>query len=486
MTPYFEPFRSLFADQLKTLRASTGATLHQLQALFGDWVPPGALSQADEGPHSRQRQWPLGLVFWTFCWQIAQAGASCREAIRQAQALCLTFGHRVPPDTTSPYCQARGALPLERLEQIHNAVVQEADQALAEKDLWCGHSVLAVDGTTVVAADTPANQTRFPQQSVQKKGCGFPILRIVGLMSLATGMLVAWSVGHWRSHELGLLQSLWDFLRAGDVLLGDRGFGTWGLLAQCHLRNVHAVFRARGKLRADFRRGKRLSRNERLVTWIKPKLRPRTISKKEWKKLPEQLTLRLVRCRMDIQGFRTRQVTLVTTLLDSVKYPPSALSQLYFRRWAMELTLRNLKTTLQMEHLSCMTPKNLDREIRMHFLLHNFVRRLMLEAARVYRLRLDRMSFAGSLSASRRFSEALLQASSAKRRRALKEELLRAIANDPVPERPGRREPRAVKRRPKPYPRLMCHRRKFREISHQNRYYKNSVFGLKYRTSSMP
>jgi hypothetical protein len=187
---------------------------------------------------------------------------------------------------------------------------------------------------------------------------------------------------------------------------------------------------------------------------------------------------------MDIPGFRTRQVTLATTLLDSSAYPPAALSRLFFRRWAMELSLRSLKTVLQMEHLSCKTPENLDREIRMHFLVHNFVRRLMLEAARRHRVPLDRISFCGSLAVARRYAEALLQVRSAKKRLVLLEELLRVIAVDLVPRRPGRREPRAVKRRPKPYPRLMRHRSRFREISHQNRYYAKSVFGPKYRKSS--
>jgi len=209
-----------------------------------------------------------------------------------------------------------------------------------------------------------------------------------------------------------------------------------------------------------------------------------SVSPKEWAALPEVLTLRLVRCRLHLPGFRTRQVILATTLLDSAKYPPQALGQLYYRRWTMELTLRNLKTTLQMDHLSCKTPNNLEREIRMHFLVHNLLRRLMLEAARRYRVPLERVSFAGSLAAARRYSEALMQARSEGRRRQLHEELLRVLADDLVPDRPGRREPRAVKRRPKPYPRLMCHRRKFREIQHQNRYYANSVFGPKYRKSS--
>ena len=139
-----------------------------------------------------------------------------------------------------------------------------------------------------------------------------------------------------------------------------------------------------------------------------------------------------------------------------------------------------------MDHLSCLNPDNLEREIRFHFLVHNLVRRLMLEAARHHHVCLERISFAGSLAAARRYGEALLQARSKKQRAQLWAELLRVIALDLVPDRPGRREPRAVKRRPKPYPRLMCHRRRFREISHQNRYYKNSVFGSRYRKSARP
>lgn len=484
MTPVFPAFQSLFSDPCRALRAATADSLHQFQALFGSWLPPGCLAQADEGPHSRQRQWPLRLVFWTFCWQVAQAGASCREAIRQAQALCLAQGQPVPPDEASPYCQARGALPLERLEQIHRGVVGEAERALGQGDLWQGRRVLVVDGTTDTAPDTPANQKRFPQQSVQAPGCGFPILRMVALMSLATGMIVQWSVGPWRSSELGLLQNLWDVFKVGDVLLGDRLFCTWGLLAQCLRRQVQAVFRVRGKVRGDFRRGQRLSKGERLVTWSKPKQRPRTIGRREWLLLPDQLTLRLVRCVLEVPGFRTRRILLATTLLDRDQFPPAALSRLYRRRWTMELTLRNIKSALQMDHLSCLNPENLDREIRFHFLVHNLVRRLMLEAARQHHVQLDRISFAGSLAGARRYAEALLQARSKKLRTLLLAELLRVIAFDLVPDRPGRRAPRAVKRRPKPYPRLMRHRRRFREISHQNRYYKNSCFGPQYRKSS--
>jgi Transposase DDE domain len=473
-----------FAHQLQKLRSTAAPTLHQFELLFAAWIPHWRLAQQDEGEHSRNRRWNLRLVFWTFLWQVAQTGASCREAIRQAQALCQNAGRPLPPDTDSPYCQARGGLPLERLEQIHDGLCAEAHQALGTKDLWCGHHVLVADGSSLTAPDTPANQKAFPQQSVQKPGCGFPIIRLVALLSLASGMLTAWATGPWSHHELGLLQTLWDGLRCGDVLLADRGFCNWALLAQCMQRGVHAVLRVKGVRRRDFRQGKRLSRDERLVQWRKPAQRARTIDAKTWALLPEVLDLRLVRCRLTLPGFRTRRVILVTTLLDSAKYPSQALSELYFRRWAMELTLRNIKTTLQMDQLSCKNPENLEREIRMHFLVHNLVRRLMLEAARRHRVPLERVSFAGSLAAARRYGEGLLQARSKRQRQKLMQELFSVLATDLVPDRPGRREPRALKRRPKPYPRLMNNRHTWLEIPHQNRYYANSMFGTRYRRSS--
>jgi hypothetical protein len=349
--------------------------------------------------------------------------------------------------------------------------VAEADRALARKDLWCGHQVRVVDGTTVTLPDTPENQNRYPQQSVQRPGCGFPILRLTGLFSLATGLFTAWATGAWRDHELQLLNQLWEHCDPDDVILGDRGFCTWGVLALCLHYRLHVVVRARGTKRRDFRRGQRLGRDERLVRWAKPALRPRTIPPELWNQLPSQLTLRLVRCRVDQPGFRTREVILVTTLLDRVRYPLSTLSELFLRRWEMELSLRDLKITLQMDQLSCKNPANVERELRQHILMHNLVRRLMLESARHHGVPRNRLSFAGALAGARRFAEALAQTRSPRVRRQLFADLLEQLALDPVPDRPGRREPRAVKRRPKPYPRLTCHRRHFREIQHQNRYY---------------
>jgi hypothetical protein len=471
VTPDFPLWAGGFATQYRRLRAVTGATLHQFEALFGDWIEPYRLAQQEEDSHSRCRRWSLRLVFWAFLWQTAQVGASCREAIRQAQALSRLRGSSPPPDKTSPYCQARSKLPLERLDEIHRTIVDQTEAAIASKDLWCGHRVRVVDATTVIAPDTPANQQAYPQQRSQKPGCGFPIIRLIGLFSLATGLFTAWATGAWRSHELVLFQLLWQHLKAGEVLLGDRGFGIWTMLAQCRTRRADGVFRVRGHRQSDWRRGKRVSKDEREIQWPQPRQRPDYLSPGEWTLLPQSLTLRLVRVYITERGYRTRKVTLVTTLLDHGRYSASALAQLYRRRWDMELSLRHIKTTLQMEHLSCKSPKNLERELWMHFAVHNLVRRLMFEAARKANVPLSRVSFAGALSAIRRYSEALLQARTQRQRRKLVEELYRVLAQDLVPDRPGRWEPRALKKRPKPFAQLTRHRHQFREIPHRNRYW---------------
>lgn len=485
-TPDFPAWSDQFKNEMQRLRTLTASALHPFELLFAPFIPRHLLAQQDDGPHSRDRCWNLRLVFWTFLWQVAQAGSSCREAIRQAQTLCRLQGQRLPPDTTSPYCQARGNLPLERLDDIHQHLCQEAQAALAQQDLWCGHRVGVIDGSTLTLPDTPENQEAFPQQSAQKPGCGFPILRLLALFDLATGLLTGWVAGTWHQHEMTLVQSLWDHLAANDVLLGDRGFCSWGLLAQCLRRGIHAVLRVRGSRRCDFRRGRRLSKHERLVHWEKPRQRSTTIPEQEWLLLPDVLELRLVRCCLHVPGFRTRQVILVTTLLDRLKYPASALAQLYLRRWDMELTLRHLKTTLQMEHLSCMNPQNVQRELRLHLLVHNLVRRVMFQAARLHRRSLRRMSFAGALASCRRYAEAMLQTASKRKRKQLFEEMIRAVATDEVPDRPGRREPRALKRRNKPYPYLTCHRRRFREILHRNRYWQGGPCRRKHQRIPRP
>ena len=436
-------------------------------------MPPGYRLSASlpktKAPTHANACGPCDLSFGPFCGRWHKRAVPVAKPFVRPKACAIVKANSLHPDETSPYCQARSALPLERLDEIFTGLNRQSDQAILSKDLWCGHYVRVLDGSTVILPDTPENQAAYPQQKVQKTGCGFPIMRLVALFSLATGLLTAWATGHWRQSELGLWQSLWEHINPGEVLLADRGFGIWSVLAQCLERGIHGVFRSRRKI--DFRQGKQISRCERLVTWPKPKICPNYLTPDQWAALPPVLTLRIVRCHLNRKGFRTRVVVLVTTLMDCARYPVAELGELYYRRWSVQLSLRNLKTTLQMEQLSCKNPGNVERELRMHLLVHNLVRRLMLEASRRHRIPLDRISFAGALAVARRYGEALLQTTSQAKRRRLIDELYRVLAADLVPDRPGRREPRAVKRRPKPYPRLMRHRRHIKEVSHPNRFW---------------
>ena len=470
-TPFFPSWSDDFNHHARKFRQLGAGSLHQLQLLAAAWIPAHRLAQADEGAFSRVRRWPLKLTFWTFFWQTAQAGAACRDAVRQARALCASQAQPLPADENGPYCTARSKLSLECLDSVHRDLLQNAQSRIVERDLWCGHRVVAVDGTCFTMADTPENQKIYPQQKVQKPGCGFPIARLLAFFCLGTGLISDWLTGNWHQHELSLLPRLLGALRRDEVLLGDRGFGNFVVLAQCVKRGIPAVFRANtGRRKIDFRRGQFLGKDDRLVTWTKGPLKPKYLSAEEWAELPDQISVRVVKSQLRVRGFRTRSVILVTTLIDPVKYPAVELARLYRRRWNMELTFRHIKTTLQMDHLSCRTPELVEREMRMHLLVHNFVRRMALEGARRHGCPIERISFAGTLSVLHSYSEALLRATTQKQRRQLDQELYRLIAEDEVPLRPGRREPRAVKRRPKPFPLLTSHRSKYREIPHRNRY----------------
>jgi len=471
VTPMFPAWSSRFTSQLAHLRRASRMPLHPFQQIFGRWIREPFLSQEDHGVHSRSRHWPLRLTFWTFLWQTSQPGASCREAVLQAGTLRHLAGLAPSRSGESAYRQARIRIPMERLTQIHTRVVREGMAASARGSLWCGRRVHIVDGTTVTLADTPANQRRYPQQSVQKPGCGFPLMRLLGLLCLSTGLVVDWVIGNWHDHELQLLNRLWDSISPGEVLLADRGFCNYGTLARARAGGIDVVVRARGSHRSDFRRGQRLGSEERLVRWTKSVVPSRSVPTLLWDQLPEELSLRLVRCRLGQPGFRSKEVVVVTTLLDRERFPAAQLSALYLRRWEMELCLRSLKTTLQMEHLSSRSPEAAERELCMHLLLHNLVRRLVQESASVHRVPASRLSFAGALASARRTAEALHQPHTLRKRRELYETLLQTIASRPVPLRPGRREPRARKRRPKPFPLLSSHRSTFQEIRHQNRYY---------------
>jgi hypothetical protein len=397
---------------------------------------------------------------------------SCREVVRQVQALFSLHGQSSVSEGDSAYVQARQRLPRERLEKALRASADAADRRAGATSGLQQRRTIVVDGSSSQLADTPSNQKRHPQSTVQKKGCGFPIMKFAALFSLASGAILRVACGSLHDHDLRLLRQLWEELKRGDILLGDRAYGEYITLASWPARGVDVVARLHQARKADFRKAKRLGKNDGLFTWKKT-ARSKILTAAEWANLPAQITVRVLRYAAAIRGFRARRVTLVTTLIDPKLYPSEEIIELYGRRWRLELCFRDLKTTMGMEQLRCKTPDLAEKELLAYLVAHNLIRCLMAEAAGTYQAALERLSFKGSVDALRQYSAAIAQARSRAARRRLWDELIRTLARDLVRDRPGREEPRAVKRRPKPFPLLNKPRSRYKTASHRNRYWKS-------------
>ena len=474
-TPFFPPWRSRLAAFGRRVQRLRQESLLHLELLFGELIPPGLLSQAEEGANSRQRVYSLRRTFWGFLYQALNPACPCREVVRQIQALFCLNNRGYVDEGTGAYCQARLRLPLDILQRIRHAVAARADKLLPlAQQLWHGLFPKVIDGTTVTMPDTPKNQRAYPQLRSQKPGCGFPLMKIVGIFSLSSGVLLDYAKGNKHQHELALLHKLLDHFKPRDLAIADRGFSSFVLIALLLLRGVGSLFRLHQARRLDWRKGKRLGKNDRIVTWSKPGMKPRYLPQYLWKLVPSQLQVRVLRFHLEVPGFRSQSVTLVTTLLDAQAYPAQEVAHLYARRWKIELWFRDIKTSMGMEVLRCQSPRMVHKELEMFLIAYNLIRALMAEAGALHDVPVDRISFKGTVDAARQYSIAIAQARSKKKQQTLVADLLTILARDALPHRPGRCEPRAVKRRPKPFPLLNRHRHHFKEISHRNRYWKNN------------
>jgi hypothetical protein len=441
-TPYFPEFRSRLApmgQQLSRLRDALGSP-SGLAILFARFFP-GLLQPAEEGAGSRQRAWPRVAVFWAFLGQVLTRGASCRSAVARVQADALAQGHPPPGDSTSAYCQARGRLAVLWLRTLFDALNQWF--AARTTGQWRGRTVRLIDGTGFSMPDTRLNRRRWHYASGQKPGCGFPTGKLVALFCLHTGRLIDYTQGTWKTHDLSLARRLLGVLRAGEVLVADRGYSGWLFFVQLLGRKVDFVIRLNQTRHLRSRR-----RRSWLETWLKPQ-RPASQSKRSWRKQPGEVTVRLVRFQLAIPGYRTKSVVLVTSLLDEKAFPDSAIAELYGLRWQIELHYRQIKTNLALDVLRGLSPAMIERELLLHALAYNLVRALMFEAARDHDVPLDRLSFKGTLDALHAWTDRALR--SPRHRASARRTLLARLAADLVPLRPGRSEPRARKRRPKEY-----------------------------------
>jgi len=368
--------------------------------------------------------------------------------------------------TGEAYNQARNRLPLEVLRDLLARLAGRLPTF--RNGLWRGHRTLLIDGTGLSMPDTPALQQEFGQPGSQAKGCGYPVMHLLAVFDCATGFLVSVATAALRTHDLSRAAAVHQDLGEGDILVGDRAFCSYAHMALLAKHKAFGMFRVHQRQIVDFKphrkrrpkcpgeaglRGlpnsdwiKRLGRYDQLVRYHKPAAKPKWLDEASYAALPETLVVRELRYRIPTSGCRTKKVTLATTLLDPVKYPASALEELYRMRWQIETNFRHIKQTMRMDSLHCQTVEGVQKEVAMYMLVYNLIRLVMLEAAEKQTVAVDRISF---VDAARWLAVATHQ-----------EHHLRLRTN---PLRQGRVEPRCVKRRPKQYPRLQRPREELRK-----------------------
>lgn len=433
------------AQQQRGVRARVGDS--DAYAFFNLLTGPELFDKVESllPPH-RERLFPPTETLSMFLAQALSADRSCQQAVDEAAVRRLAAGLAPCSTHTGAYCMARERLPMQMVKALAGYVGQWVTTHAPHAWGWRGHPVRLVDGTTLRLPDTPANQAAYPQPRSQKPGVGFPLCRMVGLVCLGSGALLNAAIGPYRGKggdEQSLLRSMLDTLERGDLLLGDAFYATYFLLCALRQRGIDAVFEQHGSRQrtTDFRRGQRLGARDHLIVLPKPLIKPEWMSQTDYDQAPPSLTVR---------ELRTAGKTLVTTFSCPKHTSKAALKSLYRTRWHVELDLRNIKTTLGMEQLSCQTPAMAIKEIWVYLLAYNLIRLMMAQAALLAQGLPRQFSFKHTVQVWTAWTQ---------HAKAIDHDdklygLFVLIAQQRAGNRPGRIEPRAIKRRGKPYPLL--------------------------------
>ncbi len=425
--------------------ASFAEVLGQFKADVGRALSPRLIERAcaDLDHVYRQRLLDPVTTIHAFLTQVLHGNTACTE-------LPHLTGQRF---SAAAYVKARSRLPLALFDDLVQRVTDSLHSEQQTSGLWHGHRTWHLDGSSFSMADRPELQEAFGQPGNQKTGCGFPVAHFLALFNADTGFLQRVIPSPLRTHDMANAADVHPDMREGDILVADRGFASFTHLALISQRKLHAVFRCHQRQIVNFRQGrphkttakgpkgmptsrwlKRLGKHDQIVEYLKPKTKPDWMNQNQFDALPETLAVRELRFSIQQPGCRTKTVTVVTTLLDPVRYPARDVAELYRRRWGIETNLRHLKTTMKMEVLHCHSVEGVLKELAMYALAYNLVRVVMLEAARRQNAPVERISFVDALRWLR----------TAK----LGTPLPKLVVN---PHRPNRCEPRVIKRRPKPY-----------------------------------
>lgn len=458
-----KPLAARLREMLK-VRKLDAICLAHLDGLFGSAVPSWLRTfKPDKGVNSRKRAFTPILTFWAFLAQVLDAGSSCRCAVIRVQALCAIKELAPVSDSTSAYCKARARLGAKLLIRVLRHVTEAVSRAAG--DFGGQGRLLVMDGTSLSMPDTEANRGVYAYAPGQKPGCGFPLMYLLGLFDLRTGACLRVVKSAARRHDSALAWRIIGSLRAGDTLMADRAFCSYAFIAECEARGVHVVMRLHQAREVDMRKGGRLGKGDRLQIWTRS-ARPHTgMSQARHAALPPALAIRIVATEVQIRGRRSEKMYLATTLLDADTNSAAQIAALYLRRWEVELFFDDIKTSQQMDVLRCLSPDMIARELLMHLIAHNLVRLLIVQAEKQRpAAQQGRISFKGTLDRLTQWQCTLWGCKTRKEFDQRHFELLRQIAGDLVAPRPGRREPRRLKRRRDCYPLLTQPRPVMRQL----------------------
>ncbi len=413
-----------------------------------------ALYASYESTYRRRLFTPL-VTLSTLVLQALDADKAQRKAV--ATMMTHLANNKLPNGShdASAYCQARQRLPMSLLVEPTKMLAEQMEPQ-GRQELWHGRHVKLIDGSSFSMPDTPENQAYFGQPSGQKPGCGSPVAKIAGLFSLTTGAALDIAYGPYTASERSLSHQLWRSLKHGDILAGDRYYGTYPDIALLKQRGVDVVFRVH-QCREVPRHGPR----DEIDTWTKD-AKPKWMTQQQFDALADRLKVRIIRVKIRDASRRVRQVVLVTTLLNKKHYPAKDLAGLYERRWEIETDFAHIKTTMAMDVLAAHKPETIIKELWGHMLGYNLIRTMMWEAGHLHNISPLRLSFKGAIQEVMAFGP-LTTTPYDKQKPNPYADLLRHIATHKIPNRPGRQEPRVKKRRPKQYPLMTKPRPQLRE-----------------------
>ena len=422
------------------MKSQLGKVKHMVFGSLLSIMGEAEIEELFSGFNQRERQYTIMRVLQMYLNQVLNR-MSCGHAV--IWAINQRILQLPASANNSCYSAARSRLPEGPLMTFFRAVGAKVESRAKAFDKFKGRDVKVVDGTSVQLLDTRENQAEYPQPSGQKPGCGFPVMNVVAIMGLGAGVILEAVVGSLKENERTLFRKLWGSLAAGDLLLGDRGYGSYAEVAVLKSRGIDVVFRQRNDSLKKKDVISKNGRNDWLIRWTRPGQLGDWITRDE---LPGEITVRAVRFRCAARGFRSVEVILFTTLLDFKKYSLVDLAELYHRRWEMELKLRDIKTVMGLELIACKTPRRCRNHLLVGLTAYNLVRAVMLDAAKVGRIHMARISFKTTLYFVCEFGDGKRSEADFEYEYVL---LLKQLVRTKVPHRPGRHEPRERKRRPK-------------------------------------